>query len=146
MIEVSNLVPFLLFGFIISVCGLFDMPYDKSSMVVCEGDMCLRDNFNSCTPAYGNMANENYNVYFEIRGLKDNGKCEIFVKLEDINMEVVPEEFQSVANLAIGRSMICEAEEYQKEEVLKGNFDKTMLSNCNGVLANALETVAPYLE
>jgi hypothetical protein len=142
MIEVaSNLIPFLLLFSLIGVCGLFDMPYDRSHMIVCEGDACLKENFNTCTPAYGNIIDKNSNVYFEIRGLKSNNKCEIFVKLEDLNTEIVPEDLRSLANLAIGRSMICEAEAHQKDVILRGVFDKDMLKNCNGVLANALESV-----
>jgi hypothetical protein len=141
MIEISNLIPFFLLFSLIGVCGLFDMPYDRSHMIVCEIPECLSLNFDSCTPAYGNIVDDDYNLYFEVRGLKDNGKCEIYLRLEDMNLDEVPEDYRSAASLAIGRSMVCETEGYEKQRVLMGDFDKEMLSKCNGVLANILEGV-----
>jgi hypothetical protein len=146
MIEVTNLIPFLLLGFMVGICGFFDAPYDRSHMVICDGEECLKANFDNCNPAYGNIIEDDFNIYFEIRGMKENGRCETYVRLDEINLEEVPENFRGIANLATGASMICEVENYEKEALLRGEFDKSMLSRCNGILANALETVIPQLE
>lgn len=146
MIEVTNLMPFLLVGFLIGICGLFEAPYDRSNMAVCDDDTCLKNNFQECAPAYGNLVSEDYDIYFEVRGLKDNGKCEVYIQLNQINSDKVPDEIKTVANLAKGSSMICEVNEKDKNKVLSSQFDSSLLENCNGVLANALSTVAPYFE
>lgn len=140
MIEISNLIPILLFGILISVCGLFEAPYDRSHMIVCEGHLCIKDNFNTCTPAYGNIIENDFNIYIEIRELKDNGRCETFIRLEEINLDEVPDNLRSIASLATGASMICEVEAHEKDILLRGEFDKSMLNRCNGILANALST------
>lgn len=146
MIEATNLIPFLLVGFLIGICGLFEAPYDRSHMIICNDDNCLKNNFQECAPAYGDLISADYNIYFEVRGLKENGKCEVYIQLNEINSDKVPDEIRTVANLAKGSSMICEVDEEQKDKVLSSQFDSSLLENCNGVLANALVTVAPHFE
>ena len=146
MIQASNLIPFILFGLLIGFCVLFEAPYDRSHMVVCGDDSCLKNNFQLCEPAYGDLVSPDYNIYFEVRGLKDNGKCEVYIKLNEINSDKVPEEIKTIANLAKGSSMICEVDEKDKDKVLSSQFDSSLLEDCNGVLANALVTVAPHFE
>lgn len=140
MIEVSNLIPIFLFGILISVCGIFEAPYDRSHMIVCETQSCLEQNFNTCTPAYGNILENDFNIYFEIRELKENERCLTYIRLEEINLDEVPENIRGIASLATGASMICEVEAHEKDNLLRGKFDKSMLSKCNGILANALQT------
>ncbi len=115
-------------------------------MVVCENEFCLKENLNLCNPAYGNIIEDDFNIYFEIRGLNENGKCKTYVRLDDINLDEVPENFKGIANLAIGTDMVCEIEENEKDALLRGEFDKSMLSKCNGILVNVLGAVAEDIE
>lgn len=145
MIETNCIISFLLFGALIGLCGFFESPYDTSGMDICNDESCLKNNFEECTPSYGNMKTEDYDIYYEVRGLK-NDKCEVFIRLDEINLDEVPEELRGIANLAKGSSMLCEVKDEDKSKLINGDFDESMLNNCNGVLANALKTVAPHLK
>jgi len=150
----SGIVPFIMFGMLIGLCGFFEPSHNNNNVLIdnsyeqihCYDDTCLKEQFIICEPSYGNINNQIFTAYVEINGETSNGKCEVYVRLDDLNSSAIPESYKMFTSFAVGSDMVCEVEDNEKNLLIEGKFDKNLISKCNGNLANILDMIAPYIE
>lgn len=146
MIKVGMLVGLIL---LIGLCGLFEnngtvpqyKPANENVVVAsCDNIECMQGKLDACSPAEMTEQNEQGKVYMKIKGRSSMEDCIVYIRLDEINPQLIPEEYQMFAGTVKGSDMTCALDQDDIDLLKSGEMpDETMLEKCDGPLKSLLQ-------
>lgn len=144
MIGVNELVPMFLFTLLIGFCGFFGpSARNVEGMEGCYDDTCFLQSFEECSLSYGTINTDIVTIYMEVLGPNNQGTCDVYVRLDNINSSKVPDEYKTFSDVAKYSDMNCKLNNVQRDLLLSGQFNEELINNCEGSLATVLKSIAP---
>lgn len=109
-------------------------PIEDLTLEECTTDRCMVEALEECSPAQEDIDRNGTKIHAEIRGKAKDNSCIVYMRLDELNPDILPSEMKFLASGIEGADMVCALTNEEADQMLAGKAGPEVLDKCNGPL------------
>jgi len=120
-------------------------PVETKELAPCNSFECINSSIDTCTPSVFDTEVNKTKLHIEIRGRSSTNECIVYLKVVEVNPEVVPSQYKFALSSINGADGICALTDEDIANIKSGNMDpQYLLSKCEGPLKNLAQMAGQF--
>ncbi len=142
--------------FLLGACGIcgnsqqpagFDKPQfqvlEPQEQMTCDTFECINASLDTCTPSVFDTEINKTKIHAEVKGRSSTSECIVYLKLVEINPDMIPVQYQFLAQNFNGADGVCAFTDQDITDIKNGEIDQQyLLSKCEGPLKDLAQMAA----